>query len=151
MSGFKLLRSVYYLCQLGHFPSAPLEQLLQSSTMEQFNNTRKMLNSHTQTHIRSYFFLCTWVFECQLPLFLLSNSVSSEAGENVSDGGLVPPPWPSSSPPSPDYPPICAGKPHTLQYASQPMALAVPAEYTGRPGRHKARGNGDGGELLLHR
>ncbi|GAA6234375.1 FAST kinase domain-containing protein 2, mitochondrial isoform X1 [Lates japonicus] len=39
MSGFKLLTSVYYLIQLGHFPSAQLEQLLQSSTMEQFNNT----------------------------------------------------------------------------------------------------------------
>ncbi|XP_039998272.1 FAST kinase domain-containing protein 2, mitochondrial [Xiphias gladius] len=39
MSGFMLLRSVFYLCLLGHFPSAPLEQLLQSSTMEQFNST----------------------------------------------------------------------------------------------------------------
>lgn len=39
--GFKLLKSVFYLCLLGHFPSAPLEQLLQSSTIEQFNNTRK--------------------------------------------------------------------------------------------------------------
>ncbi|XP_040888039.1 FAST kinase domain-containing protein 2, mitochondrial [Toxotes jaculatrix] len=39
MSGFLLLKSVFYLCQLGHFPSAPLEQLLQSSVMEQFDST----------------------------------------------------------------------------------------------------------------
>ncbi|KAG7240999.1 hypothetical protein INR49_026029 [Caranx melampygus] len=37
--GLNLLKSVFYLCLLGHFPSAPLEQLLQSSTIEQFNNS----------------------------------------------------------------------------------------------------------------
>ncbi|XP_034407214.1 FAST kinase domain-containing protein 2, mitochondrial [Cyclopterus lumpus] len=39
MSGFELLKAVYHLCLLGHFPSAPLEQLLQSSTLEKFNST----------------------------------------------------------------------------------------------------------------
>ncbi|TKS66337.1 FAST kinase domain-containing protein 2, mitochondrial [Collichthys lucidus] len=39
MSGFELLKTVYYLCQLGHFPSAQLEQLLQGSTLEQFKMT----------------------------------------------------------------------------------------------------------------
>ncbi|XP_023249136.1 FAST kinase domain-containing protein 2, mitochondrial [Seriola lalandi dorsalis] len=39
ISGFNLLKAVFYLCLLGHFPSSSLEQLLQSSTMEQFNNT----------------------------------------------------------------------------------------------------------------
>uniref|UniRef100_A0A665TFM8 FAST kinase domains 2 n=1 Tax=Echeneis naucrates TaxID=173247 RepID=A0A665TFM8_ECHNA len=36
ISAFNLLKSVYSLCLLGHFPSAPLEQLLQSSSIEQF-------------------------------------------------------------------------------------------------------------------
>lgn len=35
MSAYELSKAVYCLCQLGHFPSAPLEQLLQSSTLEQ--------------------------------------------------------------------------------------------------------------------
>ncbi|XP_047432087.1 FAST kinase domain-containing protein 2, mitochondrial [Mugil cephalus] len=35
MSGFELLKAVYCLCLLGHFPSAPLEQLLQSGALEQ--------------------------------------------------------------------------------------------------------------------
>ncbi|KAM9334111.1 FAST kinase domain-containing protein 2, mitochondrial [Symphorus nematophorus] len=39
MSGFELLKTVYCLCVLGHFPSAPLEQLLQNSTLEQFKTT----------------------------------------------------------------------------------------------------------------
>ncbi|TNN51474.1 FAST kinase domain-containing protein 2, mitochondrial [Liparis tanakae] len=39
MSGFELLKAVYYLSLLGHFPSAPLEQLLQTSTLEKFNST----------------------------------------------------------------------------------------------------------------
>lgn len=39
MSGFELLKTVYHLSVLGHFPSAPLQQLLQSSTLEQFKTT----------------------------------------------------------------------------------------------------------------
>ncbi|XP_049919715.1 FAST kinase domain-containing protein 2, mitochondrial isoform X2 [Epinephelus moara] len=39
MSGFELLKVVYHMCLLGHFPSAPLELLLQSSTLEKFNTT----------------------------------------------------------------------------------------------------------------
>lgn len=32
-----LLKAVYSLCLLGHFPSAPLEQLLQSQTLEELS------------------------------------------------------------------------------------------------------------------
>ncbi|KAK2856831.1 hypothetical protein Q5P01_005566 [Channa striata] len=39
MSGFELLKSVYCLCLLGHFPSALLDKLLQSSTLEHLNST----------------------------------------------------------------------------------------------------------------
>ncbi|XP_036947681.1 FAST kinase domain-containing protein 2, mitochondrial [Acanthopagrus latus] len=39
MSGFELLKTVYHLCLLCHFPPAPLEQLLQSSTLEQLKTT----------------------------------------------------------------------------------------------------------------
>lgn len=39
LSGFELLKSVYCLCLLGHFPSAPLEQLLHSSSLERFKTT----------------------------------------------------------------------------------------------------------------
>uniref|UniRef100_A0A3Q1F5R2 FAST kinase domains 2 n=1 Tax=Acanthochromis polyacanthus TaxID=80966 RepID=A0A3Q1F5R2_9TELE len=37
---FMLLKAVYCLCLLGHFPSAPLEQLLQSSTLEQLEGSK---------------------------------------------------------------------------------------------------------------
>ncbi|XP_008299937.1 FAST kinase domain-containing protein 2 [Stegastes partitus] len=40
MSGLMLLKAVYYLCLLGHFPSALLEQLLQSSTLEQLEGSK---------------------------------------------------------------------------------------------------------------
>ncbi|XP_073318726.1 FAST kinase domain-containing protein 2, mitochondrial [Pagrus major] len=47
MSGFELLKTVYHLCLLGHFPSAPLEQLLQSSTLENFKTTvPRYLSNH---------------------------------------------------------------------------------------------------------
>ncbi|KAI4831401.1 hypothetical protein KUCAC02_000944 [Chaenocephalus aceratus] len=39
MSSFELLKVVYHLCLLGHFPSALLEPLLQSSTLEKFKST----------------------------------------------------------------------------------------------------------------
>lgn len=39
MSGFELLKTVYHLSILGHFPPAPLQQLLQSSTLDQFKTT----------------------------------------------------------------------------------------------------------------
>uniref|UniRef100_A0A672YV17 FAST kinase leucine-rich domain-containing protein n=1 Tax=Sphaeramia orbicularis TaxID=375764 RepID=A0A672YV17_9TELE len=39
MSGYGLLQAVYCLCLQGHFPSAPLEHLLQSSTLEQLRTT----------------------------------------------------------------------------------------------------------------
>lgn len=40
LSGFQCLKVVYHLCVLGHFPSAPLEQLLQSSTLEQLSRLK---------------------------------------------------------------------------------------------------------------
>lgn len=40
MPPFTLLKAVYCLCLLGHFPSAPLEQLLQSSTLEQLEESK---------------------------------------------------------------------------------------------------------------
>ncbi|KAM3857151.1 FAST kinase domain-containing protein 2, mitochondrial [Diretmus argenteus] len=42
MSGSDVLKAVYSLCLLGHFPSAPLEHLLQSSTLEQLSTTEPM-------------------------------------------------------------------------------------------------------------
>ncbi|KAG7502950.1 hypothetical protein JOB18_029132 [Solea senegalensis] len=39
MTELRLLKSVFYLCLLGHFPSEPLQQLLQPSTMECFSST----------------------------------------------------------------------------------------------------------------
>lgn len=39
MSGFELLKAVYHLCMLGHFPPAPLQQLLHSSMLEHFKTT----------------------------------------------------------------------------------------------------------------
>lgn len=35
MSGLELLKAAHYLCGMNHFPSALLEQLLSSSTLEQ--------------------------------------------------------------------------------------------------------------------
>ncbi|XP_028322611.1 FAST kinase domain-containing protein 2, mitochondrial [Gouania willdenowi] len=40
MSTYALLKSVYCLCLLGHFPSAPFEQLLQSCTLEQLQESK---------------------------------------------------------------------------------------------------------------
>ncbi|XP_027862379.1 FAST kinase domain-containing protein 2, mitochondrial [Xiphophorus couchianus] len=39
MSGLELLKAAYYLCGMNHFPSALLEQLLTSSTLEQLAST----------------------------------------------------------------------------------------------------------------
>lgn len=39
ISTFELLRSVYYLSVLGCFPSAPLQQLMNEDTMNQFKST----------------------------------------------------------------------------------------------------------------
>lgn len=40
MSGFELLKAVYHLCLMRHFPVAPLQQLLQNSTLlQQFKTT----------------------------------------------------------------------------------------------------------------
>lgn len=39
MSAFELLRSVYYLSVLGCFPSAPLQQLMNEDTINQFKTT----------------------------------------------------------------------------------------------------------------
>ncbi|XP_034033349.1 FAST kinase domain-containing protein 2, mitochondrial isoform X2 [Thalassophryne amazonica] len=43
MSVPELLKAVYCLCLMGHFPTAPLEHLLQNSTLEQFNLSESKL------------------------------------------------------------------------------------------------------------
>ncbi|XP_054479947.1 FAST kinase domain-containing protein 2, mitochondrial [Anoplopoma fimbria] len=48
MSGFELLKAVYHLCLLGHIPSALLEHLLQSSTLEKFNATAPRFLPHQE-------------------------------------------------------------------------------------------------------
>ncbi|XP_033181444.1 FAST kinase domain-containing protein 2, mitochondrial [Mastacembelus armatus] len=48
MSMFELLKSVYCFCLLGHFPSPLLEQLLQSSTLEQCNNTASKFHKNLE-------------------------------------------------------------------------------------------------------
>ncbi|CAN9498424.1 unnamed protein product [Ophioblennius macclurei] len=40
MSAFALLKSVYFFCLLGHFPSAPLENLQQSATLQQLTGSK---------------------------------------------------------------------------------------------------------------
>ena len=99
MSSYELLKAVYYLCLLGHFPSAPLEKLLQSSTLELFSSTGQTLNLLTHAlsfcvcHLSLFFFLFLLHFEfhpSELPLFLSSTQVSPEPGKNVSDCALVP-------------------------------------------------------------
>lgn len=40
ISAFELLKAVYCLCLLGHFPYAPLEQLLQSSVLEKLAGSK---------------------------------------------------------------------------------------------------------------
>lgn len=63
MSGFELLKVVYYLCLLGHFPSALLEQLLQANTLEQFNTT-----GNTKT--KDFLFFSLFFFFCLQLLFI---------------------------------------------------------------------------------
>lgn len=65
MSGFELLKTVYHQCLLGHFPSAPLQQLLQSSTLEQFKAIGKTC----------LFLPCTFIFSSSI-FFLSATSLS---------------------------------------------------------------------------
>ncbi|XP_061916627.1 FAST kinase domain-containing protein 2, mitochondrial [Entelurus aequoreus] len=55
MSAFELLKTCYYFCLLGHFPPAPLEKLLQDSTLEdlrsQGNQLRKQENMFQMVHL----------------------------------------------------------------------------------------------------
>lgn len=53
MSGFELLKAVYHLCMLGHFPPAPLQQLLQSSTLEHFKTTAPRFLSNQERMFRT--------------------------------------------------------------------------------------------------
>lgn len=69
MSSFELLRAVYYMCLLGHFPSAPLERLLQSSTLEQFNTAGEAMDS--LTHALSILLFSSLFFVFHLSLFFL--------------------------------------------------------------------------------
>ncbi|XP_070712056.1 FAST kinase domain-containing protein 2, mitochondrial [Pempheris klunzingeri] len=69
MSGFELLKAVYRLSQLGHFPSAPLEQLLESSTLEQFKTANKttMLRSRQIQRMFQTVHLCLCLDRPPLP------------------------------------------------------------------------------------
>ncbi|KAM9327389.1 FAST kinase domain-containing protein 2, mitochondrial isoform 2-T2 [Pholidichthys leucotaenia] len=49
MSGFELLRAVHSLSVMGHFPSAPLEHLLQESMLEQLAELAKICQKKFQT------------------------------------------------------------------------------------------------------
>uniref|UniRef100_A0A3Q3QLP3 RAP domain-containing protein n=1 Tax=Monopterus albus TaxID=43700 RepID=A0A3Q3QLP3_MONAL len=84
MTGSELLKSVYWLCLLGHFPSAPLEQLLRSSTLDQFGSTGKTVNSH-----RHNLDLCLRLDRPPLPRPL--TVLPSVLGDPVSFKS--PPPW----------------------------------------------------------
>lgn len=73
MSGFELLKAVYHLSVLGHFPSAPLQQLLQSSTLEQFKTTGMVY-----VYVRHLF------FSSSTPLLLFFFSFTHSLRERVS-------------------------------------------------------------------
>lgn len=72
MSGFELLKTVYHLCQLGHFPSAPLQQLLQSGTLEQFKTTGKSRLFPASCFLYSICFIWTASVFLQRPGFSLT-------------------------------------------------------------------------------
>ncbi|KAM3585347.1 uncharacterized protein V6R79_014975 [Siganus canaliculatus] len=67
MSSFELLRVVYYLCILNHFPSAPLQHLLQSSTLEQFKTTAPRF-LHNQERMLRTVDLCLRLDRPALPM-----------------------------------------------------------------------------------
>lgn len=50
MSAFALLKSVYFLCLLGHFPPAPLEKLCQSATLQQLTGSKPLKNRERMFH-----------------------------------------------------------------------------------------------------
>ncbi|XP_029030408.1 FAST kinase domain-containing protein 2, mitochondrial [Betta splendens] len=77
LSAFELLKSVYFLCLLGHFPSAPLEKLLQSSTVEQINSSASKSRNNQQRMLRTVD-LCLHLDLCQpLTVPSLGNTESS--------------------------------------------------------------------------
>lgn len=45
MAASELLKVVYCLCLLGHFPAAPLEQLLQQETLEEISARGQTLSA----------------------------------------------------------------------------------------------------------
>lgn len=152
ISSYDLLKAVYHLCLMGHFPSAPLEKLLQNSTLELFSTTGQI-----PTHACIVISCLPLVFfspphPSELPLFLSSTHVSPEPGANVSDFAPVPPPWSSHPPCATDRPCICPRRTCLQNSIIQcAVALTGPTECAGGPGKHSAAGNDGGGGLLLHR
>lgn len=149
MSGFELLKTVYYLCQLGHFPPAPLQQLLQSATSEQFKTTGKYCLSFCL--LLPFVSSATSLSHITRPLFFFSAQVPPEPRENVPSSGLVPSSRPPSPPYAPDCPCISSGRPCPWQLTRQAVAVAEPADRFGGPGGRDAAGNGVGGGLLPRR
>lgn len=88
MTGSELLKSVYWLCLLGHFPSAPLEQLLRSSTLDQFGSTAPKLLQNQEKMFQTVD-LCLRLDRPPLPRPL--TVLPSVLGDPVSFKS--PPPW----------------------------------------------------------
>ncbi|XP_054628586.1 FAST kinase domain-containing protein 2, mitochondrial isoform X2 [Dunckerocampus dactyliophorus] len=65
MSAYDLLKTCYYLCLLGHFPSAPLEKLLQGSTLEVLRSREKQ--HRRQEHMFQTVHLCLHLDQPVLP------------------------------------------------------------------------------------
>nr|XP_046238198.1 FAST kinase domain-containing protein 2, mitochondrial isoform X2 [Scatophagus argus]XP_046238199.1 FAST kinase domain-containing protein 2, mitochondrial isoform X2 [Scatophagus argus] len=88
MSGIELLRSVYYLCLMGHFPSGPLQQLLESSTLEQFRTTEPS-RLHRDEKMFQTVHLCLSLDRPPLPValtvppFVLGDPVFSSSSVNL--------------------------------------------------------------------
>lgn len=87
MSEFELLKTVYNLCLLGHFPSAPLEELLKSSRLEQFKTTEPR-HLHSQERMFQTVNLCLSLDRPPLPqpltvpTFFLGDPVASSPPAN---------------------------------------------------------------------
>ncbi|XP_076580324.1 FAST kinase domain-containing protein 2, mitochondrial isoform X2 [Chaetodon auriga] len=87
MSEFELLKTVYGLCLLGHFPSAPLEELLRSSRLEQFKATEPSF-LHNQERMFQTVNLCLSLDRPPLPQpltvpkFVLGDPITSSPPPN---------------------------------------------------------------------
>lgn len=115
MSGFELLKAVYHLCILGHFPPVPLQQLLHSSTLEHFKTTGLIYILLLLLLLRLCYFGCgswkkcltswqtkTTTLRPQKHIVYLDSSFSSSSLFFFSS--FFPPPPTAPSPPS--FPPL---------------------------------------------